>query len=200
MVVSTPPTRVPPTVHQVPTLGFKQPSWIEMGPMPSESPWRAQQNNSGEPTLNLPAKCELEGPHCWVAAVSAMVWLDFGGLFWTYLGDSGIAMDSPCCKEAMRLGPGSMHGVFSDLGVGGWSDPPQTSFCLVFQNYLLCPPREGGPQWREALRRGPPSPRPVLSSTCVRVRTYGTFVRTYVREPAYIRFFVRSTKRLTYRK
>jgi hypothetical protein len=46
---------------------------------------------------------------------------------------------TPYCKETMRLGPGSMHGVFGEKGVVGWS-APQTNFCLVCQNFLPCPP------------------------------------------------------------
>jgi hypothetical protein len=57
-----------------------------------------------------------------------MIWLEFGGLFWPSACELDIVMDSPYCKEAMRLGFGSMHGVLSELG-GGWVvRPPQTNF------------------------------------------------------------------------
>jgi hypothetical protein len=42
------------------------------------------------------------------------------GLFWLSSGDLDIAMDSPSCKKAMRLGPSSMHVLLCvKLGVGG---------------------------------------------------------------------------------
>jgi hypothetical protein len=109
--------------------------------MPSESPWIAHQNTFRESTLNPPGKCELEGPHSFVACswgVSKMT--RFGPL-----GELDIAMDSPYCKEAMRLGPGSMHGVFSKWG-GGGGQTPKNKYVSCLQEISFLPPPWFGPR------------------------------------------------------
>jgi hypothetical protein len=69
-----------------------------------------------------------------------MVWLEFGGLFWPSSGELDIAMDSPYCKEAMRLGFGSMHGVLSEIGWVGGSEPPKLTSAMCSRTFFFAPP------------------------------------------------------------
>jgi hypothetical protein len=69
-----------------------------------------------------------------------MIGLEFGGVFWPSVGELDIAMDSSRCKEAMRLGFGSMHGVLSELGGGGGSEPPRLTSTVCVWTFFFAPP------------------------------------------------------------